>query len=403
MNTPQLYVTLACFGFVSGVYVGWVPGAFYILATLVVVVAAGVWGVTHKTHAALGVVVVCLSFLLGVQRMVNANAQFRATRDELRAVSSSTVWQGVVVTDRDEREKDAQVDVQLMSVHSEDGVPRTLTHAPVVRLTVPLHTVVSYADRVEVHGTVTFPETFTEEDGRIFDYGAYLRAQGVVAEMRYVSVIQLCTGQDEQDTSAPTETTSLKSPRVGDYASTRLFVRGISVGAPETSCVHTIIEKLFSFLYNIKLRFKTALQRVVHEPYAALALGLVVGEKHGLTKEEMATFTTTGLSHIVVLSGFNITIIIVLAFRLLSFLPRRSTYVVGMLLAVLFVAMTGFSSTAVRALLMASIVVVGKMLYRSSIPLVSLMVVSLGMVVWSPYILRDGLGWVQGDPSTILF
>jgi competence protein ComEC len=115
----------------------------------------------------------------------------------------------------------------------------------------------------------------------------------------------------------------------------------------------------------------------------------------------MQNFTITGLSHIVVLSGFNITVIVTLVFRLFSFLPRRWNFVLGSLVAILFVAMTGFSSTAVRALCMAGIVVAGQVLYRSSVPLMSLLVVCTIMVAWNPFILRDDVSFQLSALATL--
>jgi len=66
---------------------------------------------------------------------------------------------------------------------------------------------------------------------------------------------------------------------------------------------------LTGILYEIKRGFMENLRQVLGEPEASLAGGLVVGEKDSLGKELLDDFRKVGLIHIVVLSGYNITII----------------------------------------------------------------------------------------------
>lgn len=390
MNTPQLYVTLLLVSFVFGTFLQWFPPAPYIFSALLLVLAVGLWGVTHKAKYVCFFAVIVLGLGVGGYRYTQVEQNFAQVKVETQRVAQNTNhFSGTIISDRDEREKDLQVDVRL-----------DLPHHPVVRVTVPRQSSLMYADRVEIDGELKFPKiqkisaqkNGEEEVGTPFDYPAHLRAQRIVGEVRFAKVEKVgCV-------HAPQKV--LEQKGVGARERSEVGKDFLRENLSEGAC-KTLIEQFFVSLFSFKNSFRDAVQKNVGEPYASLALGLLVGEKHGLSKVEIEKFTVTGLSHIVVLSGFNITIIVLLVFRLFAFLPREWNFVAGSLLAILFVAMTGFSSTAVRALCMAGIVVVGQFFYRASVPLMSLLVVCSAMIFYNPFILRDDVSFQLSALATL--
>ncbi|MBI2524028.1 ComEC/Rec2 family competence protein [Candidatus Peregrinibacteria bacterium] len=99
----------------------------------------------------------------------------------------------------------------------------------------------------------------------------------------------------------------------------------------------------------------TRIRDIVPEPEASLLAGLLLGETGGFQKETLTAFRTAGLSHILAVSGYNITLLLialsVLTARLPSFL-RLMTALIGITLFTLFV---GGSPSAMRAALMGSL------------------------------------------------
>jgi competence protein ComEC len=332
-----------------------------VVFAFVAVLCLALFGVTHNVRIVVLFGICVLGLAAGAYRYRSAEQMYVQSKNEVtRVAQTAKQYVGVVVSDRDEREKDMQADVRLAEFVS----------TPVVRVSAQRHSPLAYADRVVIEGKILFPKNFAQQPddvGAPFDYSAYLRAQGIVGDVKFAKVAIVT--HPEKDIA--------KSDR------------------------EIWTEKIFTSLYSVKHAFRDSIRRTLDEPYASLELGLLVGEKHGLSKVEIQNFTTAGLSHIVVLSGFNITVIVALVFRLFSFLPRRWNFLLGSLLAVMFVAMTGFSSTAVRALLMAGIVVAGQALYRSSVPLVSLLVVCTLMVAWNPFILRDDVSFQLSAFATL--
>jgi competence protein ComEC len=98
-------------------------------------------------------------------------------------------------------------------------------------------------------------------------------------------------------------------------------------------------------------------------------------------------FRTTGIIHIVVLSGFNLTILAQFIMIILAIFGRKISAFFGSLAIVLFAIMTGASATIVRASIMALLVILAKMLGRNSEALRLLFVAAFLMLIFNPMLL----------------
>src|SRR5690606_7295718 len=108
---------------------------------------------------------------------------------------------------------------------------------------------------------------------------------------------------------------------------------------------------------------------------------LVVGEKSALGKNLLDDFRVVGLIHIVVLSGFNITIVGDAMRRMLSFLPRVWGISVGGIGIMLFGIMVGGGATVVRSCFMAGIALSADLIRRDYQVIRALLFAGLIMII----------------------
>jgi competence protein ComEC len=104
-------------------------------------------------------------------------------------------------------------------------------------------------------------------------------------------------------------------------------------------------------------------------------------------KDLSEEFRTVSLIHIVVLSGYNITVVIDNLFKMLAWAPRYVRFGAGGFVALFFAVMTGFASASLRAALMALIAISGSLsgrIYRADR---ALALVGALMLAWNPYLL----------------
>jgi len=124
-------------------------------------------------------------------------------------------------------------------------------------------------------------------------------------------------------------------------------------------CIKPKIQRIESGKGNIflggilKLRklFENNIQKVIPQPESALAKGLLFGGSSELSKEIQNDFSRTGMTHIVAVSGYNVTIIaeylIILGIAL--GLWRKKAIWFAIIGIILFVIMSGLPASAVRA------------------------------------------------------
>ena len=103
-----------------------------------------------------------------------------------------------------------------------------------------------------------------------------------------------------------------------------------------------------------------ALTRVLPEPEAGLAAGILIGLRDLVDRDLAAAFTTAGVSHVVAISGWNIAIVAAAIGAMTGRLGRRRRSVVTIVAIVLYVAFAGASASVVRAALMAGVVLLAR-------------------------------------------
>lgn len=103
-----------------------------------------------------------------------------------------------------------------------------------------------------------------------------------------------------------------------------------------------------------------ALTRVLPEPEAGLAAGILIGLRDRVDRDLAAAFTTAGVSHVVAISGWNIAIVAAAIGAVAGRLGRRRRSVVTILAIVAYVAFAGASASVVRAAAMAGVVLLAR-------------------------------------------
>jgi competence protein ComEC len=142
------------------------------------------------------------------------------------------------------------------------------------------------------------------------------------------------------------------------------------------------------------IRFRQAIQtvynRILPEPEASLMAGIVLGVKTSLPQEFYMALQKTGTMHIVVASGFNVTIIMgSLIAWLAGPLRRRWAVLAGIILVWLYALMAGFGPAIVRAAIMGSAAYLGQLLGRQSVAWRLLLLSAMVMLLVSPLLIFD--------------
>lgn len=144
---------------------------------------------------------------------------------------------------------------------------------------------------------------------------------------------------------------------------------------------------------KFRRQFATGLQNILPEPLASLGLGILIGQQNTLPDDLTEQLRQVGLIHIVAVSGYNLTIIIYFSQRLLKKRSRFQALVTSNTLIVLFLLVTGFSPSIVRAAVVSGIGLVMWYYGRNVKPLMILLLAAVITAGWNPLYIWSSVGW----------
>lgn len=301
-------------------------------------------GIIGRFHHSLYFVLLLLALVLGVARTEIAYQSF--TEGQQFVEEQHVLLTGTVVKEPDVREHHTILYVDIVSEGYETRFKVNVPHYPAY----------GYGDDISLSGTVRAPVSFESETGRVFDYPGYLMKDGVHYELRDASVEALTSNS----------------------------------GNPITRT-----------LLAWKQEWLAAVSQLLPEPNASLLGGLVVGAKRSLGDEWLDAFRDTGIIHIVVLSGYNLTLVANSVVRATAFLPRTVGFMGGVLGIVAFALMVGASATVVRASIMGVLGMLAAFTNRPHVLMRMLVLAALAMVAWNPFVLLFDPGFQLSFIATL--
>jgi len=123
-------------------------------------------------------------------------------------------------------------------------------------------------------------------------------------------------------------------------------------------------------------------------PYGELLAGMTLGVKE-IPNDFNEALIRVGLIHVVVVSGFNITLVISALFPLFLIFGRKYAFVLSSVGVALFVMIVGFEPPVIRAAIMGLIVLVGKFLGRERDMFAILVLTAFIMLFVNPLLISD--------------
>lgn len=166
--------------------------------------------------------------------------------------------------------------------------------------------------------------------------------------------------------------------------------------------------KVVAMLLSLKSSLVEKTRDILPEPESSLLSGLIVSGKQALPKETLEEFRRAGVVHMVVLSGYNITIIAEFLLFLFGFLGTRRSAHISLSGILLFTLMSGAPATVVRGAIMVSLLLLGKLMHRSGAQFRIILSTAVVMLMYNPkYLVFDAsfqlsflavLGLVYGAP-----
>jgi competence protein ComEC len=207
-----------------------------------------------------------------------------------------------------------------------------------VQIRVPLYPTLRIGETVRLSGKAKVPDIIPPHNGvQSFDYAAYLATRNVGSEMLFPKVEVI----DEEP--------------------------------------HTTSEYLGRWKEDLVER----MNEYVSSPASSLAGGMLFGNS-STSKDVVQTFRVAGLSHIIVLSGFNIAIVIASILFVFAFIPLVLRIGLASFFVIVFVLMVGAEASVLRATIMAFIGLLATLLGRAYVARQALLLSFLAIILYEP-------------------
>lgn len=140
---------------------------------------------------------------------------------------------------------------------------------------------------------------------------------------------------------------------------------------------------------KLKSRIVGVIDRSLPRQQAGLLNGMLIGYREGLSQEVTDAFCDAGLTHIMAVSGANVVFLIIpLAFLFKRLrLGNKVSGILIMSFLVVFIFITGFEPSVLRAVVMASVILIAKMLDRETDIYTTIAFAAMLLLICSPHML----------------
>ncbi|MCX6728321.1 MAG: ComEC/Rec2 family competence protein [Candidatus Saccharibacteria bacterium] len=139
--------------------------------------------------------------------------------------------------------------------------------------------------------------------------------------------------------------------------------------------------------------FADAIRRSIPEPESSLGIGYLVGQRRSLPVDLSEALKLAGLTHVIVASGYNLTILVRLARRLFIRVSKYASALAAVVMILVFMAIAGASPSMSRAGLIACLSLAAWYYGRKFHPIVLLSVAIAVTVLIEPSYAWGDLGW----------
>ncbi|HAQ05591.1 TPA: hypothetical protein DCP13_02210 [Candidatus Azambacteria bacterium] len=151
----------------------------------------------------------------------------------------------------------------------------------------------------------------------------------------------------------------------------------------------------YRYILSFKNKFEEVIAQILPEPQVSFLSALLIGSRQAIPPDLMEAFNTAGVTHIIAISGYNITIIAFVLAAFLGFLrlSRPMIFWLTLLTILFFTALTGAQASVVRAAIMGSLVLLASKEGRIYQVTNALVFAAAAMLWFNPKLLRWDAGF----------
>lgn len=210
----------------------------------------------------------------------------------------------------------------------------------------------------------SYAYTIKMKTGNYKDKRFILNVKKDVNKLEYGDLIKV-----EGEYIAPSQSRNYKGFNYREYLKTKKIYGTIKIDSNNIDVLEN--EKLNFILIksnNIRNSIIEKSSSLLPEKTSKLLIGILLGDKSGISEEIIANFKISNLSHILSVSGAHTSYIILGLTYILnkSKITKKWVYIITILILCVFMFITNFTFSVIRACLMTIITIIAKIFYKKS-------------------------------------
>ena len=147
---------------------------------------------------------------------------------------------------------------------------------------------------------------------------------------------------------------------------------------------------IFTFANKINLKIKENINKLIPEKYSAIFTGLILGDTSKVEEEVNDDFKIANISHVLAISGMHITYIVIgIELLLKRVIGKRKIRMITIIILVMYMFITGFTPSVVRASIMGIIMLISKLIHRKNDIWTSISLSLLILLIYNPFLILN--------------
>lgn len=282
------------------------------------------------------ILLIIISSVISNTMVIIKNTNF----EELYIKEQGLTIKGIVVSDKTEKEYS---DTYKIKVNKCDEVLKYKNKYLYIKIGKKLKVTLDYGDEIIIKGKYIEPNTKRNYGG--FDYKQYLKTNNIYGSVN---------------------------------------VENIKINNKKKANV------LFYLANKLACKIEKTIDDNLEKNEASLLKGILIGKTSDIEEETYKNFRVANISHILAVSGMHVSYIIIGCNILFekSIGKRKSKYIIIAIL-IIYMFVTGFSPSIVRATIMGILFMISKIVYRKNDVWTSISLSLLIILVFNPYIIMD--------------
>ena len=149
--------------------------------------------------------------------------------------------------------------------------------------------------------------------------------------------------------------------------------------------------KLLKLGNNARNKIIKNINQILPNETCGLLIGLLLGDKTSIEEDTITNFQKSSLAHILAVSGTHVSYIILgfTCFLTINKISRKSGYLFTIFILIVFLFLTNFSLSVVRACIMAIIIITSKLIHRKADIINTMGIALLITFIYNPFAIQS--------------